>query len=211
MSVSSPTPRRASASSGRGAVVFSAALLLAGALAWWSFGAAPLPPAEAPLTPETPLSAEPSGAPPPSQPPEVVPTQPPSSERPGAPPGTTTSQAVLAGQPEPYDPAVGVIAPPPPLPGPDYVAPELPQPTPMSQDVFIERRAAGIDLLDDTLERLTHEQQEQERAGDHEAAHLTQVRITRMTALRARRMEELEAARAGELTPDSEEHGHEAQ
>lgn len=109
------------------------------------------------------------------------------------------------------DPVLGLQSPPPPLPPPGFVAPEMPHLEPLPQDVFVERRAAGIDLLDDSIERLTTERAELERSGDSEGARLAQVRIARMTALRARRVEELEQARRGELTPEAVEHSHEAE
>lgn len=100
------------------------------------------------------------------------------------------------------DPSDGLDLPPPPLTTePPRERPERPADRP---EYIVGQREAGVALLDRTIERLTREADERERAGDAEGARRLRLRVERTRAVRAQRAEELEILRAGGTLPDDE-------
>src|SRR5215510_5243935 len=59
---------------------------------------------------------------------------------------------------------------PPALPPPDYKPAERPPVQPMTQEVYVERRTKGLQLLDDTIARVERERDEARKAGQADAA-----------------------------------------
>jgi hypothetical protein len=91
---------------------------------------------------------------------------------------------------------------PPALPPPDYKSAERPEVKPLTQEAFVERRAKGLAMLDDTIARVQKEHADAVAAKDTDRATFTQVRLDRLAAVRKQRADELEQARRGELKPD---------
>ncbi len=91
---------------------------------------------------------------------------------------------------------------PPALPPPDYKPAERPEQKLMTQAQFVESRAKGLVLLDETIARVQQEHADAVAAKDTDRASFTKVRLDRLAAVRKQRAEELEQAKRGELKPD---------
>jgi hypothetical protein len=95
-------------------------------------------------------------------------------------------------------------APPPPPPA-QPTKTGRPAPQPVTQEELVARRESGLELLDDTIARVTRERDEATKTGDTERVALTRVRLERLASVRKQRAQELEEARRGELQPNPDD------